>query len=247
MTRLVLITGVAGGIGRAAAAAFRRDGWSVVGVDRTAPTSDLSVDEFVRADLATDDAIPQLVDALDHVDELHALVNNAALQVNRPLVETSDDDWAAVMDTNLRAAFRLIRAFHPPLAAAGGAVVNVSSVHAVATSPNVAAYAISKGALVSLTRTAALELAPAGIRCNAVLPGAVMTAMLEDGLSRRDHPDGPDGNLTTLVERTPLGFVATPEQIAPTIVFLADAGLSPYTTGQALVVDGGATIRLGTE
>jgi NAD(P)-dependent dehydrogenase (short-subunit alcohol dehydrogenase family) len=125
--------------------------------------------------------------------------------------------------------------------------VNVSSVHALATSPNVAAYAVSKAALAGLTRTAALELALHGIRCNAVLPGAVMSDMLRAGLSRREHPEGPQGNLDALIARTPLGFVATPEQIAPSIVFLADGERSPYTTGQLLVVDGGAMIRLGTE
>ena len=112
---------------------------------------------------------------------------------------------------------------------------------------NVAVYAISKGALAALTRSAAIELAAAGIRCNAVLPGAVDTPMLREGLDRRPHPDGPDGNLNELAARTPLGFVATADQIAPSVVHLADGELSPYTTGQMLVVDGGATIKLGTE
>ena len=119
--------------------------------------------------------------------------------------------------------------------------------HALTTSANVAAYAISKAALAGLTRTAALELALHGIRCNAVLPGAVMSDMFHAGLSRRPHPDGPGGNLQEIVRRTPLGFVATPKQIAPSIVFLADGEHSPYTTGQVLVVDGGTLIRLGTE
>jgi NAD(P)-dependent dehydrogenase (short-subunit alcohol dehydrogenase family) len=151
------------------------------------------------------------------------------------------------MNTNLRSAFQCIREAHGRLAAARGAVVNISSVHALATSVNVAAYAISKGALAALTRSAAIELAESGVRCNAVLPGAVDTAMLRAGLDRRPHPDGPDGNLHDLARRTPLGFVATAEQIAPSVVHLADGRLSPYTTGQLLVVDGGATVKLGTE
>lgn len=247
MTRRVLVTGACGGIGRGATMAFMDAGWHVIGVDRDAAPADLDIDEFVRADLSADGAVAALRGELAHVVELDALVNNAALQVNQPLVNTSDEDWAAVMNTNVRAAFQMIREFHTALAAVRGAVVNISSVHAVATSMNVAVYAISKGALGALTRSAALELAAEGIRCNAVLPGAVMTPMLEAGLSRRPHPDGPDGNLDALVDRTPLGFVATPEQIAPAIVHLADTELSPYTTGQMMVVDGGATIRLGTE
>jgi len=243
----VIITGACGGIGRSAAAAFQAAGWHVIGIDRTAAPSELEVDEFVCADLSADDGVRDVRRELGHIDRLDALINNAALQVNQPLVQTSDDEWQAVMDTNVRSAFQMIREFHSALSAARGSVVNVSSVHAVATSPNVAVYAISKGALVALTRSAALELAAEGIRCNAVLPGAVLTPMLEAGLSRRPHPDGPGGNLAALVERTPLGFVATPAQIAPTIVHLADTELSPYTTGQMMVVDGGATIRLGTE
>ena len=128
-----------------------------------------------------------------------------------------------------------------------GAVVNISSVHAIATSINVAVYAISKGALSALTRSAAVELAASGVRCNAVLPGAVDTAMLRDGLDRRYHPEGTAGNLAALAAGTPLGFVATPDQIAPSVVPLADSRQSPYTTGQMLVVDGGVTAKLGSE
>lgn len=243
----VIITGACGGIGRGAAEAFKRASWHVIGIDQSSAPSDLDIDEFVQADLAAERGVEAIRSELGHIERLDALVNNAALQVNQPLVQTTDEEWTAVMNTNVRAAFQMIREFHSALSAARGSVVNVSSVHAVATSMNVAVYAISKGALVALTRSAALELAAEGIRCNAVLPGAVMTPMLEAGLSRREHPDGPDGNLNALIERTPLGFVATPEQIAPTIIHLADTDLSPYTTGQMMVVDGGATIRLGTE
>jgi NAD(P)-dependent dehydrogenase (short-subunit alcohol dehydrogenase family) len=247
MTKTVIITGACGGIGRGAGTAFRKAGWAVIGIDQVARLDDLEVDEFVQADLAAEGGVEEVRAKLGHISKLDALVNNAALQINQPLVQTSDAEWTAVMNTNVRAAFQMIREFHSALSSARGSVVNISSVHAVATSMNVAVYAISKGALLALTRSAALELASEGIRCNAVLPGAVMTPMLEAGLSRRPHPDGPDGNLNALIDRTPLGFVATPDQIAPTIVHLADTELSPYTTGQMMVVDGGATIRLGTE
>lgn len=110
-------------------------------------------------------------------------------------------------------------------------MVNVGSVHAVATSANAAAYAVSKGALATLTRAAALELASDGVRCNAVLPGAVDTPMLRQGLSRRAHPEGAAGNLRALIARTPLGFVAAPDQIAPAVLFLADGEQTPYVTG----------------
>lgn len=245
--RTALVTGASGGIGRAVAVAFQQAGWSVIGIDRASEPDEPQFDEFVYADLCADGAVATVRQQLSHIERLDALVNNAAAQLNQPLINTTDDEWATVMNTNVRAAFEMIRDFHPALAAARGAIVNVSSVHAIATSVNVAAYAISKGALVALTRTAALELAADGIRCNAVLPGAVITPMLEDGLSRRRHPDGPGGNLRDLADKTPLGFIAEPHQIAPSIIHLADSELSPYTTGQMMIVDGGATIRLSTE
>ncbi len=85
------------------------------------------------------------------------------------------------------------------------------------------------------------------MRCNAVLPGAVQTTMLSTACRRRSTPSGPQGNLEDAEARTPLGFVATPEPVAPTIVHLVDRERSPYTTGQTIVIDGGAMIRLGTE
>jgi len=246
--RHVLITGVCGGIGRAAAARFKTSGWSVIGADRTEPAEPLDIDGFELVDVSESQEVADLFERLtSSMDGLHALVNNAATQINKPIVETTDDDWDLIINTNVRSAFQCIRGAHPLLAAVGGAVVNVSSVHAIATSVNVAVYAISKGALVALTRSAALELAADGVRCNAVLPGAIDTKMLRDGLERRPNPDGADGNLRSIAQRTPLGFVATANDIAPSIVHLADNEQSKYTTGQTLVLDGGATIHLSTE
>lgn len=246
--RWVLITGVCGGIGRATAARFKTAGWSVIGVDRAEPVETLDVDRFELTDVSQSAEVASLFGRLSSdMSGLHALVNNAATQVNKPIVETSDEDWEMIINTNVRSAFQCIRDANPLLKAVRGAVVNVASVHAIATSMNVAVYAISKGALVALTRSAALELAADGVRCNAVLPGAIDTKMLREGLDRRPNPDGAEGNLRILAQRTPLGFVASADDIAPSIVHLADNEQSKYTTGQMLVLDGGATIRLSTE
>jgi NAD(P)-dependent dehydrogenase (short-subunit alcohol dehydrogenase family) len=189
--------------------------------------------------------------AATEVVQLHgrvdALVNNAAVQLNAALLLTSDDDWARVLQNNLTGAFYCIRAMANPLREAGGAIVNVSSVHAVATSANAGAYAISKTALVGLTRATALELGPSGVRCNAVLPGAIDSPMLRDGLSRRSDPDGPDAALDHLRNRTPLRTIAAPLDIARSILFLADTERSPFVTGACLVADGGALLHLSTE
>ena len=126
--------------------------------------------------------------------------------------------------------------------------MNVGSVHAIATSANIATCAASKGALLALTRALAIELAPDRIRINAVLPGAVDTPMLHSGLTG-GHLQGADVQelIRDLGRRTVIGRVGQPEEIAQAILFLADNDRSSFMTGQSLVVDGGTTARLSTE
>ncbi len=249
MSRMAVVTGVAGGIGCATAQRFQQDGWSVIGIDRIEGKSLDGVDHYIQADLSDTLAVEG---AIAHIHQnyaaLHALVNNAALQICKPAVEMTADEWDQIMAVNVRSPFLLAQGLHPLLKAASGSIVNVSSVHAIATSANIAAYATSKGALHAMTRALAIEFAPDVIRVNAVLPGAVDTTMLRSGL-QRGHLSGDDveGLLTDLGRKTVMGRVGLPTEIAETILFLADNGRSPFTTGQHLVVDGGAIARLSTE
>ena len=246
MGRIALITGAAGGIGLATVEAFRTDGWEVIGVDRRAPISFPPSAAFWLVDLAAPETIERLVDRLtEERPTLDALVNNAPIQVAKPMLETSLDEWDRVQAVNLRAIFQLCRLVHPLLKAAGGAIVNVGSVHALATSSNLAAYAATKGGLLALTRAMALEFGADGIRVNSVLPGATDTLMLEAGLQRRKM--NAEETLGELPARTALGRIRRPNAIAQGILFLADGKRSSYITGQALVVDGGASARLSTE
>ena len=249
--RVVMITGAAGGIGRATVHRFSIAGWRVVGVDRSPfagafPENGL----FIQSDISIGENIESIFSqAHQFTDRLHALVNNAALQVSKPLLETSVGEWDAVMASNLRSVFLGVKLAHPLFkAAGGGAIVNVSSVHAVATSANIAAYAASKGGLLALTRAIAIEFAPDNIRANAILPGAVDTPMLRAGLGR-GHVEGDDilQRLDNLARKTVNGRIGQPNEIAQAIYFLADERQSSFMTGQALIVDGGATARLSTE
>ena len=130
----------------------------------------------------------------------------------------------------------------------GGSIINVSSVHAVATSKNLAAYATSKGALIALTRVAALELAKDRIRVNAVLPGAIDTEMFRSGIARGHLSDSAiENRLEELGQKHPVGRVGKPEEIGKVILFIADDDQSSFITGQTIIVDGGATARLSTE
>lgn len=248
LKKVALVTGCGGGIGGAVCALLAERGWSVVGVDVRKGETPAAV-RFIEADLG-DPEVPRRVclDVASHEKELHALVNNAAVQMCSPIVETSAAEIDRVMAVNVRAPMLLMRHALSMLERSGGAVVNVSSVHAVATSRDIAAYAASKGALVALTRAAALEFGERGVRVNAVLPGATDTPMLRAGLSRSHAgAGGMDERLTTLSRRHAVGRVGRAEEIARAIAFLADGGESGFVTGESLVVDGGALARLSTE
>lgn len=249
--RVVLITGAAGGIGRATVQLFNEMGWRVIGVDRAPFEGEFpSRGLYIQSDISIGENLEGIfAQAHQFTGYLNALVNNAAVQIAKPLLETSVEEWDAVMASNLRSVFLGVKLAHPLLkAAGGGAIINVSSVHAIATSANIASYAASKGGLLALTRAMAIEFAPDNIRVNAILPGAVDTAMLRASLGRGIAGGGSlQERLDNLARRTVNGRIGRPDEIAHAIYFLADDIQSSFMTGQALVVDGGATARLSTE
>ena len=253
--RSILITGVGSGIGSATALHFHQLGWRVYGVDNTPPAVPTEFVTFLWGVLQNSETPRNIVEELrDKETHLDAVVNNAAIQLCKPLLETTPDEWNRVIAINLCAPYLMMQATYPLLRAAKGAVVNVASVHAVATSKNISAYAASKGGLTALTRAAAIEWAADGIRVNALLPGAVDTAMLRDGLTRFDTTEGKQDpeeqakkRLNDLGKRTVMGRVGLAREMASAIYFLADGTQSGFMTGQTLVVDGGATARLSTE
>lgn len=249
MRGAALVTGAARGIGLACAKALSGEGLRVYGVDQASPRDGQAFAAFRIADLSRE---AQLVETaawlLQQEQDLSCLVHNAALQITKPLAQTTMEEFNAVLGTNLVAPFRLSIALLDALANAGGAIVNVASVHALATSRDIGAYAASKAGLLGLTRTMALEFAPLGIRANAVLPGAVDTDMLRAGLQRALYePDGEATQRALLAKRHPLERIGTADEIAQAVVFLADAQKSSFVTGQGLVVDGGCLCKLSTE
>lgn len=234
MTRIAVVTGAAGGIGSAICRLLASRSWSLVPVDRR----EIDHPGALKIDMADGDAILDQLSALPRVD---ALVNNAAVQLYKPLIDTTPKEWDDVASVNLRAAFICLKAVHGQLAASKGAVVNVGSVHAVATSQSISAYAATKGGLMAFTRAAALEFAPLGVRINAVLPGAIDTPALRAGFSRRPNAEA------KLIARTPLRRLGAPEEVAEAVEFLLDSKRSAFISGTALTVDGGALARLSTE
>lgn len=249
--KVVLITGAAGGIGRAIVRIFKENGWQVIGIDRQDFGSEFPQDGlFIKADISEPAQIDYIFEEVKSKSAfLNAVVNNAAVQISKPILETSAEEWDLTLASNLRSVFLGTKHAHPLLkSAGGGAIVNVSSVHAVATSANISAYAASKGGLLAFTRAMAIEFAPDNIRVNAILPGAVDTPMLRASMSRGQFGgDSVKQRLDNLANKTVIGRVGKPEEIASAIFFLADGNQSSFMTGQALIVDGGATTRLSTE
>lgn len=237
MTRVALITGGARGQGAAHAARLARDGYTVYtgdvldaegeayaaklhgsGAQVTYRHLDVSDEASWAATMAAIEA--------DH-GHLDVLVNNAGIIHVTPIADEPLAAWQRLLDVNLTGAFLGIRAALPLMeAAGGGAIINVSSIFGPAGAIGYAAYAASKAGLLGLTRTAALELAPKGIRVNAVCPGGVSTPM---------NANEPDGGV---VPETPLGRRADVSEIAGAIAFLAGPD-SSFVTGTELVVDGG--------
>lgn len=243
MTRTVLITGVSGGIGLSLAASFKEAGWTVVGVDLPGGEREEQCDLFLTADVADPASVKAIAATVaQRYGRLDCLVNNAALQVAKPLVQTSDEEWDAVFGTNVAAVFYFAKYCRELLVDAS--IINIASVHARATSQGLAAYAASKGALCALTRAMALELAQYGIRVNAILPGAIETPMLAEGLGRNR---GADEARARLVQATPLKKIGSPGDVARLALFLADGSLSGNITGQEIVCDGGVLAKLASE
>jgi len=234
-----VVTGATGGIGRAIGAVFTNAGFRVIGLDcREGVDLPYEVIPFDVCDFAEADACEETRARIEEVTKgcLDVLVNNAAVQIKSPIEAVTSADWAVTLQTNLLAPFWATRRLLPLLRSARGSVVNIASIHALATKPGFTLYSTSKGALVSLTRALALELAPE-VRVNAVLPAATDTAMLRAGL------EGSENLLEALGEYHPLGRIAQPEEVARVALFLASSE-STFVTGAELRVDGGIGARL---
>jgi NAD(P)-dependent dehydrogenase (short-subunit alcohol dehydrogenase family) len=237
--KFAVVTGASRGIGAATAALLRARGATVVGVSRSpGGPDDLQADVGDEADC---DRIGRVL--ADRFDRLHILVNNAgAGAFGLPIDVATSQDWDHYIAVNAKSAFLLSKALLPLLTAArGAAIVNVSSVHATATSAGVAPYAASKGAITALTRSMAIDLAPRLIRVSGVLPGATATEMMQE------HIDVIGKSAEELGFRFGEGDfprVSRPEETAEVIAFLASPAGSAIA-GSSVLADGGQLSTLG--
>lgn len=249
--RTAVISGGAQGIGRSIAQRFQRAGARVFILDRDVPAGlraaaeltgsnlDRPV-EFLAADLCLAN---QVRDAVSRIHDRHGsvdiLVNNAGIEIEKSFESTTIEDWDQVLGVNLRGAFLLTQAVLALFSLDGGAIINISSIHATHAFADSLPYACSKAGLIAFTRNLALELAPRRIRVNAICPGYIDTHLWEKYLRRAADPVALDSATTAL---HPLGRRGLPADVAEAVMFLAGEGAS-FVTGTTLVVDGGLTVR----
>ncbi|HEY2468166.1 MAG TPA: SDR family oxidoreductase [Terracidiphilus sp.] len=246
---VAVVTGAAQGIGRAIAEELRARGAKLILVDRNAAgvacaAESLSGEDsevrYVVLDLANSESISGLTAEVGsltaHVD---VLVNNAGIELDLPFEQITSELFDRVIAVNLRAPLLLTQALMPLFPSSGGAVVNISSIHAERAFPNSIPYACSKAGLVAQTRNLALELAPRRIRVNAVCPGYIDTPMWDEWL--RSSPD-PAALASQTEALHPLGRRGVPQDVAAAAAFLASPNAA-WITGTCLVVDGGLTVR----
>jgi glucose 1-dehydrogenase len=235
VNKVCLVTGAGSGIGKAIAEQFAREGGKVVLADlneehgREAATQMTNAGGqaiFVKCDVGDPAAIRAAIDAaVAQWHQIDIVVNDAAMMTFKPIVELPDEDWDKVLNVNLRSVFLFCK-YSVPHMPEGGAIVNISSVHAHQTTKYVAPYAASKGGMEAFTRGFSEELAPRKIRINCVAPGAVDTPMLWN-----------NPNVKSGAEKV-TGAIGKPEDIAEAVCFLASPQ-ARFITGTTLMVDGG--------
>jgi NAD(P)-dependent dehydrogenase (short-subunit alcohol dehydrogenase family) len=242
---VAIVTGAAGGIGSAVVKQLRRAGAAVVAEDLDPAVEELATEDDGVAALQGDSAQAEIAReavqlALTRFGRLDVVVNNAGRFLLKPIVDTTDDEWDGLMTTNVRSVFVHCREALPQLIASDrGAIVNVSSISGVIGLPAQGAYCATKGAIAQITRQLAIEHASDGVRVNAIAPGAVDTAFVDEAL--KGAPD-PAAVRADIAASHPLGRMASAEEIARIMVFLASPQ-SSFMTGAVVMADGGFTAQ----
>ena len=237
--RSVVVTGASSGIGEAIARRLVAEGALVTIGSRSEPV--VAGATWVPTDVADPSAADALIGAaVDANGRLDVLVNNAGVQVVRTLADTTDEEFDHVMDVNVRGVFNCCRAAIRWMSDnGGGSIINVGSVAADAADHSMAVYNASKGAVHSLTRSIAIDHGRDGVRCNAICPGWIATAMAEVAFEQSDDPTAARAGA---VDRHPVGRLGSPEDVANLTAWLA-SDEATFVSGSLFTIDGGLTAQ----
>lgn len=235
---VAIVTGGGRGIGRAIVQRLLSDGAKVLTCGRATRPGDLEGPvEWAQADVSRSVDAKRIVDAaMAAFGRVSILVNNAGIQVERTVPQTTDDDWDAVVGVNCKGVFNMCREVLPLMARDGGSIVNVGSISGNVADPSMAVYNASKSFVHGLTRSIAVDHGPA-VRCNVVSPGWIMTEMATDGFALANNLERA---ITDAVARHASGRLGKPEDVANAVAWLLDRQAG-FVTGQCFVIDGGLT------
>jgi len=237
MQQVVIVTGGSRGIGRAIIDRLHDNNKLIISCGRSTAPNDLPPDViWLKADIANSDAAEQIVNAAASYGKITALINNAGIQIEKSLTETSDNDWDRLMGINCKAVFTLCRAVLPKILKDGGHIINLGSISGLVADPKMTLYNASKGFIHSLTRSIAADYGPK-VRCNAICPGWIKTDMTADAFKLASNPE--KAQQDALV-RHPLRRLGTPIDIANVVAWLLSEE-SAFINGQCITVDGGLT------
>ncbi|WFU05762.1 SDR family NAD(P)-dependent oxidoreductase (plasmid) [Rhizobium sp. CB3171] len=235
--RIAVVTGGGRGIGRAVVDRLHADGSKVVTCGRSARPGDLDAGVFwVQADVARTADAARVVAAAAEFGHVSVLVNNAGIQLEKTVRDTTDDDWSLVMDVNCKGVFNMCREVLPDMIERGGSIVNLGSISGLVSDPSMAIYNASKGFVHALTRSIAVDHGPM-VRCNAVCPGWIMTNMAESGFVLSKEPSRAKADA---IARHPARRFGTPDDVANAIAWLVSEQAG-FVTGQCFTIDGGLT------
>ena len=248
--KAAVVTGAGSGIGRAAAVLFAREGAAVAVLDLNAEAAKDAAGEITASGgtalpvvanvadrLQVSSAFEQIRNEYHRVDVLY---NNAGVNSAGSVINATEDDWDRSFAVNAKGTFLCSQAAAPGMVAAGGgSIINQGSVAALVGIANFASYCAAKGAVVALTRSMSVDLAPRGVRVNVICPGTVYTPLMEPMLRARGGGDMAAG-LALTVAKYPIGRLGTPEEIAAVALFLASDD-SSFLTGSVISADGGMT------
>ncbi len=244
--RVVLVTGGAKGIGRGIVERFLEAGDAVALLDNdregaeraSAELSSLGQVIALHGDVAREaDARAAVEQTVARFGALHVLVNNAGIEIAGRVDELATEDWDRQLAVNLRGVYLLSKHAIPRMRASGGAIINISSVHAFYAYARCPAYDASKAGMIGLTRTMALDHGRDRIRVNAICPGYIDTPLLRHWIDHQPHPEGIMGEV---LKAHPLGRIGTPRDIAEAAFFLA-SDAAEFISGTSLIVDGAMT------